>query len=68
MKDPLAIGIPLGETIVVRHMYPMCVIEVEGRIFPINLIELKVLDFDIILGMDWLSKNYATIDCHDKCI
>ena len=52
MKDPLAIETPLGETIVVRHMYPICVVEVEGRIFPANLIDLKVLKFDVILGMD----------------
>src|SRR5262249_28298306 len=27
-----------------------------------------MLNFDVILGMDWLSKNYATIDCYKKCI
>jgi hypothetical protein len=25
-----------------------------------------MLGFDIILGMDWLSKNYANIDCRKK--
>ena len=68
MKYPLAIEILLGETIVVRYMYPDCVVEVEGKIFPTDLIELQVLEFDVILGMDWLSENYASIDCHDKCI
>ena len=68
MKDPMNIGIPVGETIVVRYMYPKCVVEVEGKIFPADLIELQLLEFDIILGMDWLSENYASIDCHDKCI
>ena len=29
MKDPMTIGIPMGETIVVRYMYPKCVIEVK---------------------------------------
>ena len=51
MKDPLAIEILLGETIVVRYMYPDCVVEVEGRIFLANLIEQKVLEFDVILGI-----------------
>ena len=36
--------------------------------YPADLIELDVLDFDVVLGMDWLSKNYASIDCHDKCV
>ena len=26
------------------------------------------MDFDVVLGMDWLSENYASIDCRDKCI
>ena len=68
MKDPLTIGIPVEETIIVKYMYPEYVVEVEGKIFPADLIELQVLEFDVILGMDWLSENYASIDCHDKCI
>ena len=68
MKDPMTIGIPVEKTIIVKYMYPECVVEVEGKIFPADLIELQVLEFDVILGMDWLSENYASIDCHDKCI
>ncbi|XP_070004800.1 uncharacterized protein [Nicotiana sylvestris] len=25
-----------------------------------------MVDFDVLLGMDWLSPHYAIIDCHDK--
>ena len=32
------------------------------------LIELQVLEFDVILRMDWLLENYVFIDYHDKCI
>ena len=31
-----------------------------------NLILLDVIDFDVILGMDWLAQHYATVDCHAK--
>ena len=68
MKDPMTIGIPMGETIIVKYMHPECVVEFEEKIFSVDLIELQVLEFDVILGMDWLSENYASIDCHDKCI
>ena len=27
-----------------------------------------MLDFDIILGMDWLHKCYATIDCRNRVV
>ena len=68
MKSLLAIGIPTGRTIEVKYVFPACVIEIDSKVYPADLIELDVLDFDVVLGMDWLSENYASIDCRDKCV
>ena len=68
MKDPLAIGIPVGRTIEVKYVFPACVVEIDSKVYLVDLIELDVLDFDVVLGMDWLSKNYASIDCCDQCV
>ena len=68
MKSPLAIGIPAGKTIEVKYVFSACVIEIDSKVYPADLIELDVLDFDVVLGMDWLSENYASIDCRDKCV
>ncbi|KAK1603043.1 hypothetical protein QYE76_037675 [Lolium multiflorum] len=38
-------------------------IEIGYLLFPIPLIALKSTDIDIILGMDWLAKYQAVIDC-----
>ena len=38
----------------------------EGRDLPVDLIPMDVLNFDVILGMDWLSQHYATVDCQRK--
>ena len=27
---------------------------------------LDMIDFDVILGMDWLDKHHALLDCHRK--
>ena len=40
MKDPMTIEILMEKTIVVRYMYPKCVVDIEEKIFPANLIEL----------------------------
>ena len=32
----------------------------------INLVALDMRDFDVVLGMDWLSRHRATIDCYKK--
>ena len=52
MKVPLATGTPLGESIEVRFVYPKCVVEIGRRVLPVDLIELAVFDFDVILEMD----------------
>ena len=39
---------------------------VQNNDFPADLIVLGIHDFDIVLGMDWLSKHRATLDCHKK--
>src|SRR5262249_40304030 len=68
MRIPLSIITPLGDSMDVKHMYTSCVVELGGRKLLADLIELPVLDFDVILGMDWLVVNHATIDCYRKCI
>jgi hypothetical protein len=37
-----------------------------GRTLPTKLVVFGVLGFDIILGMDWLSRYGAKIDCWKK--
>ena len=68
MKSPLAIGIPVGRIVKVKYMFSAYVIEIDSKVYLADLIELDVLDFDVVLGMDWLSENYAFIDCHAKCV
>ena len=31
-----------------------------------DLVVLDMRDFDVVLGMDWLSRHRATIDCYKK--
>lgn len=35
---------------------------------PVDLILLPMNDFDIILGMDWLTKYRAVLDCFNKLV
>ncbi|TYK02909.1 ty3-gypsy retrotransposon protein [Cucumis melo var. makuwa] len=43
-----------------------CQIEIAGHVIEVTLLVLDMLDFDVILGMDWLATNYASIDCSRK--
>ena len=39
---------------------------IKGRKLLADLVLLDVMDFDVILGMDWLSQHYAIVDCQRK--
>ncbi|KAB2604721.1 hypothetical protein D8674_040673 [Pyrus ussuriensis x Pyrus communis] len=41
---------------------------VEDIVTPTNLIPLDMVDFDVILGTDWLHYNRANIDCYGKTV
>nr|GEW81425.1 hypothetical protein [Tanacetum cinerariifolium] len=43
-----------------------CKIELGNSLFIIDLIPLGHESFDVIMRMDWLSKNKADIACHEK--
>ncbi|GJT92603.1 putative reverse transcriptase domain-containing protein [Tanacetum coccineum] len=45
-----------------------CKLELGNSFFTIDLIPLGHGIFDVIVGMDWLSKNKAVIVCHEKVV
>jgi Retroviral aspartyl protease. len=44
------------------------IVEIQGLIFPANLILLESKDLDVILGMDWLKRHRGVIDCTSRTI
>ncbi|XP_074289104.1 uncharacterized protein LOC141614244 [Silene latifolia] len=64
----LLIGLPTVETIPCSVVYKDCTITIEENPFLVDLVQLDLHDFDIILGMDWLIANHVLIDCHKKIV
>ena len=46
---------PLRYSVIVNRVYRDCPIRIREYEFPGDLIELSFREFDVILGMDWLS-------------
>ena len=63
---PMVISTPVGETLRIDVVYPSCMVMVQNHELPANLFPLQMCEFDIILGMDWLSKHNVVIDCFSK--
>ncbi|KAA0056693.1 gag protease polyprotein [Cucumis melo var. makuwa] len=43
-----------------------CQIEITSHVIEVTLLVVDMLDFNVILGMDWLAANHASIDCSRK--
>ena len=57
---------PLGHSVIVNRVYKDCPIRIREYEFPGDLIELSFKEFDVILGMDWLSRHQVMVDCRMK--
>ncbi|XP_016195708.1 uncharacterized protein LOC107636728 [Arachis ipaensis] len=56
------------EAMVTRLGYPQVLFRVKLRNFVHDLICLPMTGLDLILGLDWLSKNYVLLDCSAKSV
>ncbi|XP_076930355.1 uncharacterized protein LOC143595122 [Bidens hawaiensis] len=45
-----------------------CTIQLKNRKFEIVLLRVELGSFDIVVGMDWLSRNQAEIVCFEKLV
>ncbi|XP_027155773.1 uncharacterized protein LOC113756211 [Coffea eugenioides] len=54
--------------LIASRMYANCEIWIEERKLLGNLISLAIKGYDVILGMDWLAKYDAQLDCKRKVV
>ncbi|KAD1774781.1 hypothetical protein E3N88_42308 [Mikania micrantha] len=66
LDHTLCISTPTGESIVITHIYKDCPITIDTIVRKADLLPMQMGDFDIILGMDWLTRHHVTIDCHSR--
>ncbi|KAL5754930.1 hypothetical protein ACOSP7_023150 [Xanthoceras sorbifolium] len=66
LSMPLSLETPLGKA----HDLTLCCksvsIRIDDRRFSDDLIVMPMGQFDVIFGMDWLTKYRAQIDCYNK--
>ena len=66
MIIPFSVATSLTDSLNSDVNLSSCPVSIEGRELLADLVLLDVVDFDVILGMDWLSQHFATVDCRRK--
>nr|GFB32310.1 reverse transcriptase domain-containing protein [Tanacetum cinerariifolium] len=59
----LCISTLMKDSVRITHVYRDLPLQFDDKIRAINALPLDMCEFDIILGMDWLTEHHATIDC-----
>ncbi|XP_073137469.1 uncharacterized protein [Henckelia pumila] len=66
LVKPYRVTTPTRKTIETHKVHRNCNICINKHAFEASLIQLNMVEFDAILGMDWLAKNHALVDCREK--
>lgn len=66
MEFEICVSIPTGECLICDLVYKKCIVCVEENQLYVDLVELDLIDFDVILGMDWLASHQANVDLFTK--
>ncbi|XP_070002764.1 uncharacterized protein [Nicotiana sylvestris] len=68
LGTPIRVSTPMGDSVVVDQIYRSCVVTFCDFRTRADLLLLDMIDFEIILGMDWLSPYHVVLDCDAKTV
>ena len=66
LKEPLYVSSPLGIRARIGMICRGCELEISGTLLTVDLRIMDMLEFDVILGMDWLTAYRVVIDCERR--
>ncbi|MFS7913477.1 putative nucleotidyltransferase, Ribonuclease H [Helianthus anomalus] len=65
---PYSIELANGKLVESGEVVRGCTLEFGERRFNVDVLPIRLGSFDVVVGMDWLSKNKAEVICHEKII
>ena len=66
LEEPLYVSSPLGIKVRIGMICRGCKLEILGILLTVDLRVIYMLEFDAILGMDWLTAYRVVIDCERR--
>ena len=66
LEEPLYVSSPQGIRARIRMICRGCELEISGTLLTVDLRIMDMSEFDVILGMDWLTAYRVVIDCERR--
>ncbi|XP_024963368.1 uncharacterized protein LOC112503586 [Cynara cardunculus var. scolymus] len=61
LEKPFNVETANGVTLVADKVYKDCKLDLDDHEFTVDLIQMDIHNFDVVIGMNWLTKNRAEI-------
>ena len=68
LEESLHMSYPLGTRMRIDQICRDCELEISGILLTVDLRVMDISNFDVILGMDWLTAHRVVIDCDSRRI
>ncbi|XP_059315797.1 uncharacterized protein LOC132066511 [Lycium ferocissimum] len=68
LLEPYTTNTPTSILVIASRIYRDCVAVVNGRETTSDLMEIGMVNIEVIMGIDWLSKCYAILGCPLKIV
>ena len=68
LEEQLHVSSPLGIRVNVDQICRDCELEISGILLTVDLRVMDMSEFDVILGMDWLTAHRVVIDCDHRSV
>ena len=68
LEESLHVSSPLGTRVRIDKICRDCELEISEILLTVDLRIMDISDFDVILGMDWLTAHRVVIDCDSRRI
>ena len=66
LEEPLHVSSPLGDRVNVDKICRDCELEISWVLLIVDLRVMDMSEFEVILGMDWLTAHRVVIDCDHR--
>lgn len=68
LSKPFTISTLVGDVVIAKWVYKNYVVTIFQKATLVDIAQVDLVDFDVILGMNWLDIFYASINCRMRVV
>ena len=66
LTEPFTVTTMVADSVISKRIYSNCPMMLTKKVTMLDLVQLYMVHFNVILGIDWLHAYFASIDCRTR--